>query len=362
MKNILIVSQFAAQNMGNYIATLLDFRDFLENKGIHSFFAFPDSAADKYWLKEFDKKERPLLLPSKPKLGRFKYNPAVKSVLYSFCKENEIDLIHSNFDGYDKACCDVSRSLGIALVISLHNSLPTTKNNNYLRQIYYDLRRKFHYRISLRSAHFILVGKDCNSLKNQLGIKNYSIICNGISLKRFTPNFSHNGQRFLMCVGSRFESKGGDRLIEYMANCHNDNIRVDVISSGSSDEKIKNSNDSRLTCIGGVRDMDSLFRNYDGIIFLTYHEAMSYFLLEAMYAGLPVIKSDAPGTNWANGKPSVFVVRNSREFCDAIANVRKLDSKACAASSDFIAKNYNNTIWCEKRYNKYLEVSRYRKS
>ena len=352
MKNVLVVSQFMAPNAGNYIATMLDLKDYMAKRQIRCFFAFPNEAENCYWIKNFNSED--LLFLPLPKLGKFKSNPKVLELIEAFAILKQIDIIHSNFDGYDLACGKITRKLKIPFIISFHN--PIVKQKNLLKNIYQNIMLQYHYRIASRNAEILFVSEEISEFRKRFGIKKYGVLNNGISLRRFSPK---NPQRslnthLLMLAGVRFQVKGADRLLKFMQENDDPNVTVDVVSEGVTTERIEALGDSRIRAITGSTNMDSLFDNYDGFISLARYETFSYAIAEAMYKGLPIIKSDCHGTNWANGNPSVFVVKNSDEFWSAVQKVRTVENDALRVSSEFIRENYGNDVWCEKLYRIYL--------
>lgn len=133
------------------------------------------------------------------------------------------------------------------------------------------------------------------------------IIYNGVETEVFYPGDACNGPVNLLCVGRLIDRKGQQHLLRAFAQlCErlpDQPLRLTLVGSGDAEAALKKlSGDlhvaDRVVFLGFVarQDMPEVYRQADLFVLPSQSEGMSIALLEAMAAGLPVVVTDAGGT------------------------------------------------------------------
>lgn len=350
--NILVISHYSAKHEGNYIPSLLDLENYLNSKnkneigGGRIIFAFPKDAINCTWSNKFQTIEF-LEDPYKNKYLRNK--DVSKEIEYIVLKYN-INLIHTNFDGYDISSSKVCKKFDIPFVISFHNQI--LKQKNILKNIYQNLMLQIHYRYHTRKAMIIFVNNDLLFLKKKLGIKKCCCINNGLSFNRITSKdiFLKDAKliKAFFIGGSRLKVKGVDILCDYMKNNKDLNVIINLYCNDEIKEYVKQYNDNRIIFHDVYENINDVIKENDCFVSLSRNETFQYAIAESVYAGLPVVKSDCEGTNWANSIKTVKVVKTHEQFKKAILNLSNYKQEELKEASQYIESHYGNQIWCKK--------------
>lgn len=213
--------------------------------------------------------------------------------------ENNIQLIHSNFDGYDIVCSKICKKFNIPLVISFHD--PIVKQKNIVKNIYQNIMLQVHYRLYAYNSMVIFVNNDLSKLAKRYGIKHYTCVNNGISLSNIQKKkflYFNDIINAFFIVGSRLEAKGLDKLLEYMERNSELKINITVYCNEANKRIIEEYNDKRIIIKEKYDDINQVINENDIFISLSRRETFQYAIAEAIYGGLLVIKSDCEGTNF----------------------------------------------------------------
>lgn len=352
MKNILVVSQYSAPHAGNYIASLLDLERFSNNK-YNFYYVFPIGAKKCSWINEFEQ----IMYIDNPNISKYKKNKNVYSQLKTIILEKNIQLIHSNFDGYDIVCSKICKELNISLVISFHN--PIVKQKNILKNLYQNIMLQLHYRFYVSNSTVVFVNDDLSKFAKKYGIKNYLCINNGVSLSKIKKKkyFRSKNTKInaFFIAGSRLEAKGLDLLLDYMNKNKGLAINITVFCDENNKKIIEEHNDKRIITKDKYDDINQVINENDIFISLSRKETFQYAIAEAIYGGLFVIKSNCDGTNWANNIPSVQVVCDHNDFETAISSLSDTNKEDVKISQKYIEDNYSTVQWAKKLYKVYDE-------
>jgi glycosyltransferase involved in cell wall biosynthesis len=132
------------------------------------------------------------------------------------------------------------------------------------------------------------------------------VVHNGIDTDIFKPVPNHNdhsnGSVRLLCVSRLIERKGLDYLFQAMAEMNDPRIRVDIVGTGSSEQRLK----SKVRGLGletqvhfwGYKtafELVDLYNQADIFILPSLSEGLAMVLLEAMSCGLPIIATNVGG-------------------------------------------------------------------
>lgn len=97
MKQILHVCAFGSQRPGNFIESLMQLQNRMQDIGYETIYAFTEDAKDRSWCKDIQKTNRVYFLP----VARARILPKTYLLIKQIYNENDIDIVHSHFELYD---------------------------------------------------------------------------------------------------------------------------------------------------------------------------------------------------------------------------------------------------------------------
>ena len=192
---------------------------------------------------------------------------------------------------------------------------------------------------------------------------NIPIIHNGVDAVSFHPpeNTRNDGVVRLICVGRLIERKGQHHLIKAFSMLENKKTELILVGTGDYEEKLK-----ALAAECGVQDrvdfrgtvdlidMPLVYREADIFVLPSMSEGMSLGLLEAMASGLPVIVTNAGGTDELVDENGLIVPWSDvPALHDAIAQL--VDDKDARAKMSQRSRQTAERFSWDVVANKYLE-------
>lgn len=353
---VLQVCAFAAPTQGNFIPALLGLEEALLEKGIVTIYAFPERAKDKGWCKEIQKRTKVYFLPeAHARICTDTYKRF--SAIY---KENSVGIVHSHFELYDIPATMMAPK-NVKVFWHLHDALKA----NYAKS---SLSRKFLTRVQYgwfsKRAMLLSVSKEHAEFAAELGFaaENIEYLPNGINTARITTELIDQSEvrDHLLLFGWEVYRKGVDLLVEAVKNVHN-NIQIKVVGQGDCEAYLKKENTSPIIVFSKpVSDVNELYKKTSVFLHISRAEGLSYALLEAIYAGLPVICSDIPENEFAGEFRNVFWIRNGNvlDLTNALNSVHEIEKKLTSEDVSFnrcvIDEKYSLNTWINRLLKHYI--------
>ena len=345
MKIILQVCAFGAPNPGNFIAALLKLQDTMKEHGYETIYAFPEKAKNKEWCKSLSSHSRIYFLPE----AKARILPKTYQIFRKIYKENQVSIVHSHFELYDIPAT-IMAPKSARTFWHLHDALEENyKRGSGSRK----LLTKIQYGMFGRKSLLLSVSKEHARFAEILGFPKEQIyyLPNGINTERIIPvDYRNRSSDFLM-FGWDVKRKGVDLAIAAMKYLNSDQTRIVVVGEEECKNYLEQNSVPGIIYKEPVTNVNELYSKAKAFLHISRAEGLSYALLEAIYAGLPVICSDIPENQFARKFRGVYFVRNEDavEIAHAIedANLQTLYSKENADyNRSLLEKQYSLNAWC----------------
>lgn len=352
---VLQVCAFAAPNAGNFIATLTQLEETLGARGIRTIYAFSDGARDKSWCREIQKRTNVYFLPT----ANARILPETYRILSAIHKEHQVDIIHSHFELYDVPAT-VTAPRGTRIFWHLHDAL---KENYTKAGITRKLLTRLQYGVFSARATLLSVSEEHAAFAHQLGFpaKKIRYFPNGINTNRIQPVPLSNKEGYFLQFGWEVIRKGVDLVVRAARLLQSEEVRIVIVGQEKCREYLEtNCQSDMIQYHTPVNDINELYRNAKAFLHVSRAEGLSYALLEAIYAGLPVICSDIPENQFARAFRNVFFVgnENTEEIARAIDSMNSLpgvQQEDVAFNRALIHQQYSLDAWVNRLVELYLE-------
>lgn len=300
------VCAYAAPYEGNFMNSLLALKNGMLLHGHKMIFAFPKTAANITWVKKLQNDCVIYFLP----LSKAYVTPETYMMLRRIYKEHpDIEIVHSHFELYDiPVVCTAPKN--VKVFWHLHDAI----------EAYSDLKNKLlcklQYGVFHGRAELLSVSKVHTQYAVKLGFPKTQVryFPNGIDtgrIKRIDRELDDREFDFLL-FGWDYEIKGVDLCIKACESMEkapcvaivcNDNTRDRIISEFGKVPQY-------ITLLNPEKDVNRVYSRARCFLHISRFEGLSYALLEAVYAGLPVICSNIEANRFASVFPTVAMVEN----------------------------------------------------
>ena len=166
-------------------------------------------------------------------------------------------------------------------------------------------------------------------------------------------------ERFFLMFGWEVERKGVDLGVEAVRQCREDVLPLLVVGEERCKEYIESCGmGQRVRCSPPVPDVNELYRHAKAFLHISRAEGQSYALIEAVYAGLPVICSDIPEDRFAEVFCNAHFVPNeaperiAREM-EALMDRPAPTEEELAHDRKIIRERYSLEAWCGRIMREY---------
>lgn len=369
--NVLIAAEYRAPQSGNFIASLLDLAEGLQEQGGQAVFLFPMQEEDRpwaVWLKEHD---FPVYYLQDQQSKEEKLS-VIKNLIAKF----QIRLIHIHFGYLEGILLPIHESLGVELIIHDHFDFVTTLGQ--ARQRLTTMRRALLYR--RYHAYCICVMKKKNRWYWPMGKNKHWFITNGLSSCRAEQDplsreerrqeiGLNPGEKIVLFLGWDMLRKGLDIAIKAVEEYRktDPSLKLGVIgvgSDGKPSERAEKYLRSRgidpytdaVIYMHSYEDIFALNRAVDCYISSSRAEAFGYGILEAISQNTPVVVSDIKGTSWCWDYTNCYrySVEDPKECANALH--RALENGRASSNYDCFCIKYGNDVWCKRVMNVYQKV------
>ena len=349
---ILQVCAYAAPYEGNFIATLKHLDAKLKAAGHQIIYAFPENARSLPWCIELSQCASVYFLP----LAKARFRPVTYCEIKKIFTENpDITIAHSHFELYDMPMLAVAPKT-VKMFWHLHDAIHLSHNFSSR------LLQKLQYRWFHGDAQLLAVSRKLLEYVTNLGFPNEQAkyIPNGIDTDRIRlVTIPKDTRKFdFLILGWQAYRKGVDLCIEATRKLSK-NIKVGIVCNPSSLE-----NASLLPLPEGVEmvtpvtDINQLYEQTRCFLHISRAEGLSYALLEAVYAGLPIICSDIEENSFASIFPTVKMVASGN--VDSIAEAMEYQLISSSISIDqiniarkLILEEYSIQHWVDEILKEY---------
>ena len=276
-----------------------------------------------------------------------------------YTKHPDLTIIHSHFELYD-APISLTAPKGVKVFWHLHDALEQYSS------LKHRLEHKVQYGWCHKDATLLSVSK--KHMKYVLGMgfpeKNARYIPNGLDTERIKAVSTDVEQRqydFLI-FGWEFERKGVDLCIDAVRKIGSDKVKVAVVGTLDTENMIreKYGENQGISVIKPVSDINELYAKCKCFLHISRAEGLSYALLEAIYAGLPVICSDISENRFAEAFPTVQMVKseNVPEISEKMKDILEhpgCSEEAICVSRTKIDEEYSIACWVKNVQQQYEE-------
>ena len=143
--------------------------------------------------------------------------------------------------------------------------------------------------------------------------KHYDFILkNWLDIKRIKPNAK------LIIIGEGPERKKYENIINDL------NINDDVLLAGE------------------IKDASQLLKGFDLFILPSIYEGLSVSLIEALFAGVPILASDVGGNKEVIGEENCFKLNDNKEFLEKLESIPKIVIANSLFSANIMAQRYKD--------------------
>ncbi|QDT03406.1 Glycogen synthase [Rubripirellula lacrimiformis] len=237
------------------------------------------------------------------------FHPSLVGQLYRFFRKIRADVVHSHDP----------RPLIYAAPAARLARVRSIVHTQHGRVFGTSPRQQWLVRQASRMVHhFVGVSHDISDMAIDLGVnpKTVSVIQNGIGGDAFEsdhPRRSHDERPYVVCVARLSPEKGISTLIqaaEIMVAEHPD-VQIIIAGEGPCRRELQSQIDSlglndTVRLIGETAQVAELLHRARAFVLPSNSEGVSLTLLEAMFAGVPIVATNVGGTpeviqNGSNG-------------------------------------------------------------
>lgn len=328
----------------------------MADKGVKTIYAFVERAADKDWCKTIAKRTKVYFLPE----AKARILPKTYQVMRRIYAENDVDIVHTHFELYDIPAT-VTAPKEAKVFWHLHDALKENYNKaNTARKVL----TKLQYSTLYGRAVMLSVSEEHAAFANVLGFpKDRTIYCpNGINISRIQPLIRPKKDGYFLQFGWEVIRKGVDLVVQAMQLVSVPNTHVMIVGQEQCREYLEtNCSSPGVSFHEPVNNINELYHDAIAFLHVSRAEGLSYALLEAVYAGLPVICSDIPENRFAKVFRNIrFVsVENAKEIAFMMDDIQARPPTDTQADVEYnrslIRQQYSLDAWVLRLIQLYLE-------
>jgi len=359
------LSAYAPNFYGNFMASLFDMEKKLKNKNINNkiIYTFYKYSENCEWAKEMSQNNKNIFFIKNEKIRGF-------LALSKIIKSNDVNILHLHFN-VPIVILFLLRLVfpNIKIIAHFHNTLPgvsATYVQNMKRKIKFFLYNRFIDTFCGCSEAVF------DSLVNY-GINKHKCcyIDNGIDFLRLDNNcgngkevFNVKNKRVIMIYGTHFYRKGVDIAINAIKNIVDKyNIVLMIVCQNKEFvlreiEKVIGCIPEWIIIVPSQENIAIYFKMSSIYLTPSREEGFSYAMLESIYCGTPVIRSDLAAMDRKIPNDIIVPVNDISALQQSVEFVLNLDDKCkqniLAEQKKYIVQHYNIDVWSNKIINMYI--------
>lgn len=299
------VCAYAAPYEGNFIKALKALGETLSHEGHKMVYAFPENAREIDWCVALGKQTDVYFLP----LAKARLKPQTYSQLKKiYAKYPDLGIIHTHFELYDVPVV-MTAPKHVKVFWHLHDALEVYNDpkSRMVHKVQYGMLHKKAKLLSVSEKHMEYV------LRLGFPKEQAAFVPNGLDTGRIrrVPSCRNNLTYDFLIFGWDFDRKGVDLCVE-AAKKLGGSVKIAVIGNENTEAIIRQrfGEVKGVTVLQPVADINALYADCGCFLHISRAEGLSYALLEAVYAGLPVICSDIRENQFAQTFETVTMVPN----------------------------------------------------
>ena len=282
---------------------------------------------------------------------------AVKKIA-SYCKNHQIDVIHSNGVKPDIIAHFAAKKAGVKHIITLRN-FPMEDLSGRMNPWIGKIIAQFHLFALKRCKYLIACSKTiANKMRASYGV-NISAIQNGVDTQIYNTIRSAENpyknigisefDKIFICTNSFIPRKHNDDIAEAFINANLNNAHLVFLGDGILFDKIKNkyTGCDNIHFLGKKKNVVPFLQNADIFVSASDSEGLPNAVLEAIACGCHVILSDIPQhreiVNELQSCGEIFPLRQIDAICEKMQNAINLTKSEHVieqlAESPFTMKN-----------------------
>lgn len=353
---VLQVCAFAAESPGNFIATLTALENKLRANGVCTIYAFPQRASDKAWCKALCQRTKVYFLPE----ANARILPETYKIFKKIYSENNISIVHSHFELYDMPAT-LMATKKTKVFWHLHDPIGDEYEKSSLSR---RILTRVQYGWAGKRATLLTVSEKHGAFAASIGFpkKQIKYFPNGINTNRIKQVPIRDGveEKKLLLLGWDVYRKGVDVLVDTAKLLERSDYSVHVVGLERCQEYLKLNPQDTIHFLRPVTDINTLFEDSNAFLHISRAEGQSYALLEAIYAGIPVICSDIPENLFAKQFKNIYWVKtgDSTDLAEKMRVV--LDEDKAPTEEDIrfnreiIDEKYSIHAWVKQTISFYL--------
>ncbi len=341
---ILQVCAFGAPSPGNFIAALTALENCMKERGIETIYAFAETAKGRPWCDALCQRAKVYFLP----VAKARILPKTYQVFRKIYRENTVEIIHTHFELYDIPAT-VTAPKSAKIFWHLHDPIKQFYIKGPLSRKFLT---KFQYSVvAKRTDGLLSVSNEHAAFVSSLGFPSEKIqLCpNGINTNNIHKVTPGKDIRFLM-FGWDVYRKGVDLAVSAVQTLSYPPC-IWIVGLDACKSYLSSVNAPSIRYLSPVSDVNVLYQEVTAFLHISRAEGQSYALLEAIYAGLPVICSDIPENEFARQFRNVTFVSNENvpQIASALQSVAQSQPPCnCDISYNraIIDSSYSLQAWC----------------
>ena len=296
-------------------------------------------------------------------LSLISFNLLIECIkFYFFLKKNKPDIIicHNSLQALIPLI--ISNLINIKKKVYYNHGIPFLGYKGILRYLFISVEKLNSYNADITLTVSFSMKKYLDKFKNKTIVINNGSAC-GIDLKRKRNKTKKENKKIVITYVGRFKKRKGSEILFNIIKYFDKRMDLEFKICGCTNEefykkfkcKFKNVN-----CLGFIDNVEDILKETDIFILPSFHEGLSYSLMEAMSYGIFCIANNIPGINSLiihNFSGILVNQNNAQRYIDIIEEIsvkRDLLDKFKSNAKEII-KKFDRKIFL-REYSNFLYI------